>query len=285
MKRRKKLNQIAGDSQKIGLLALILIMCMGFNTESTAQCKIKNTSIQAGEVIEYDLYFHWAFVWKKAGDAIFSTTNTTYQNEPALKMELLASSNKSADVFFKMRDTLTCIVSNDLVPLYFRKGAEEGKRYTIDEAKYSYSNNKVTVDQQRTWKDGRVGNYHHEGNECVYDMLSILAKARSFDPEKYQKGERIHFPMATGKRVDNIILEFRGKENIRTEDRTNFRCIVISLIEKTSKNKERDLITFYISDDKNHLPIKLKFNLNFGSAQVTLRSLKGQKHPLTSIVK
>ena len=45
---------------------------------------------------------------------------------------------KRVDFFFKMRDTLTCYVSDRLEPLYFRKGAEEGKRYTVDEAWFSY---------------------------------------------------------------------------------------------------------------------------------------------------
>lgn len=39
-----------------------------------------------------------------------------------------------------MRDTLTCITTQQLEPLYFRKGAEEGKRYTVDEVNFSYRN-------------------------------------------------------------------------------------------------------------------------------------------------
>lgn len=49
-----------------------------------------------------------------------------------------------------MRDTLTCITTQQLEPLYFRKGAEEGKRYTVDEVNFSYRNGKCIVDQQRT---------------------------------------------------------------------------------------------------------------------------------------
>ncbi|HJD93115.1 MULTISPECIES: DUF3108 domain-containing protein [Bacteroides] len=283
-RRKKQMKNVEGGGKILTLLAILLLLCINLNPIN-AQCKIKNIAMVDGEEITYDLYFHWSFVWKKAGDAIFTTKSTTYKGTPSYKMELLASSNKSADVFFKMRDTLTCIVSNDLEPLYFRKGAEEGKRFTVDEAKYSYTNNQVIVDQSRTWKDGRRQDHHFESDQCVYDMLSILAKARSINPENYKSGDRINFPMATGRRIDDIILEFRGTENIKTENRTTFRCIVFALIEKDKKKKEKDLITFYISDDNNHLPIKLKFNLNFGSAQVTLKTIKGQKYPLQSIVK
>jgi hypothetical protein len=42
------------------------------------------------------------------------------------------------DFFFKMRDTLTCITTPQLEPLYFRKGAEEGSHYTVDEVRFGY---------------------------------------------------------------------------------------------------------------------------------------------------
>lgn len=266
------------------LLIFSLLLAFAVPINSLAQCKVKNTAMQDGEEIVYDLYFYWAFVWKKAGEANLTTKNTKYQGIPALQMDLLVSTNKSADVFFKMRDTLTSVVSNDLEPLYFRKGAEEGKRYTVDEVKYSYIDGKSIVDQKRTRKNRKDVKHHYSDSICVYDMLSILAKSRSFNPEKYNKGDRIKFPMATGRRIDDIVLEFRGKEEVKANDGNTYRCIVFALIEE-KKNKERDLTTFYITDDKNHFPVKLDLSLNFGNAEVRMREIKNQKYPITSIVK
>lgn len=273
-----------GRNSWLGVLLLLVVLATNL-TPSTAQCKLVNTAIKEGEEIKYDLFFHWGLVWKKAGDAIYTTKSINHNGKPAFKMELLASSNKSADVFFKMRDTLVSIIDYDMVPLYYKKAAEEGKRYTIDEATYSYADHKVKVDQKRTHKDGKITELSSAQDECVYDMISILAKARSLDFSKYKKGDRINFPMATGRRIDDISLEFRGTENIKTENRTTFRCNVFGLVTKTKKNKEKDLITFYITDDHNHLPVRIDFNLNFGSAQVILSELKGQRYPLESIVK
>ena len=86
----------------------------------------------------YDLYFNWKFVWVKAGLASLTTNATTYHSQPAYRINLLALGSKRADFFFKMRDTLTCVIGEKLEPRYFRKGAEEGKRYTVDEAWFSY---------------------------------------------------------------------------------------------------------------------------------------------------
>ena len=46
-----------------------------------------------------------------------------------------------------------------------------------------------------------------------------------------------------------------------------------------------EVITFYITDDRNHLPVRLDMYLNFGSAKAFLTDIKGNRHPLTSIVK
>lgn len=44
------------------------------------------------------------------------------------------------------------------------------------------------------------------------------------------------------------------------------RCLVFSFVEY-KKGKEKEVITFFISDDKNHLPIRLDMYLNFGSGK------------------
>lgn len=93
-----------------------------------------NTAFQSGEHVMYDLYFNWKFIWKKVGLASLTTFSTTYQSQPAYRFNLLSVGSKKTDFFFKMRDTLTCYVSEKLEPLYFRKAAEEGDRYTVDEA-------------------------------------------------------------------------------------------------------------------------------------------------------
>ena len=134
----------------IGLVALF-IGC--FALPANAQCEAKNDAFQSGEHVMYDLYFNWKFVWVKAGIASLTTNATTYHSEPAYRVNLLALGSKRADFFFKMRDTLTCVMGEKLEPRYFRKGAEEGKRYTVDEAWFSYKDGLCFAKQKRTFRD------------------------------------------------------------------------------------------------------------------------------------
>ena len=248
-----------------------------------AQCAAKNDAILPGEHLTYELKFNWKFIWVSAGKAQMDLKSTTYQGKPCYKTELLSVSNKKVDLFFKMRDTLTCITTDRLEPLYFRKGAEEGSKYTVDEVRFSYKNNKCIVDQWRKRNDRNAIVSKDTLDECVYDMLSILLQARSYDPTSYKKGDKIIFPMATGKKVEEQTLIYRGKENFKAENGVKYRCLVFSLVEY-EKKKEKEVITFYVTDDKNHLPVRLDLYLNFGSAKAFLETVEGNRHPLTSII-
>ena len=265
------------------LIFIGLICFLALNAH--AQCAAKNDAILPGEHLTYELKFNWKFIWVPAGKAQMDLKSTTYQGKPCYKTELLSISNKKVDFFFKMRDTLTCITTERLEPLFFRKGAEEGSRYTVDEVHFSYRNNKCIVDQQRM-RPGRQTIVKKDTlDECVYDMLSILLQARSFDPTSYKVGDKILFPMATGKKVEEQTLIYRGKEIFKAENGVKYRCLVFSLVEYDKKKKEKEVITFYVTDDKNHLPVRLDLYLNFGSAKAFLETVEGNRHPLTSIVK
>lgn len=112
------------------------------------QCPVKNTAFKAGEVLTYDLYFNWKFVWIKVGNASMDISNTRYKGKDAYRCHLITRGSKRADKFFVMRDTLVSIVDHSIVPYYFRKGALEGKRYKVDEVWYDYKNEHTLIHQR-----------------------------------------------------------------------------------------------------------------------------------------
>ena len=141
------------------------------------------------------------------------------------------------------------------------------------------------VNQKRTYRDGAFDESEASDSRCIYDMLSILAQARSYDPADYKVGDKIKFPMATGRKVEEQTLIYRGKENVKAENGVTYRCLIFSLVEYDKKGKEKEVITFFVTDDLNHLPVRLDLFLNFGSAKAFLNNVTGNRHPLTSIVK
>ncbi len=252
---------------------------------ANAQCAAENKAFKAGERLTYDLYFNWKFVWVKCGAANYTMKPYTHKGKQALRNDLLFTSNKKCDAVFTMRDTLVSIITPDLVPLYFRKGAMEGKHYTVDEVWYSYTGGKSHVKQQFLDRHGNRSEHLFESNDCNYDMLSILSLARSFDPKNYKVGQRIHFPMATGKKVEMQTLVYKGKKEWKANDNKTYRCLVFSLLDYDSKDKDKELLRFYVTDDLNHLPVRIDFYLKFGTAKAFFAHGEGLRNPITSIVK
>ena len=265
---------------------VICLSLMLYVVQMQAQCEAKNEAIQVGEKLTYELKFNWKFIWVNAGEAKMDLTSTTYNGKSCYKTDLLCVSNSKVDFFFKMRDTLTCITTPQLQPQYFRKGAEEGSRYSVDEVWFDYTKDgKIKVDQQRRVRGRNTVTAKDIREDCVFDMLSILLQARSYDPKDYKVGDKILFPMATGRRIEEQTLIYRGKKNFEAEDGMVYRCLVFSLVEYNKKGKEEEVITFFVTDDDNHLPVRLDLYLNFGSAKAYLKTVEGNRHSLTSIVK
>ena len=65
---------------------------------------------------------------------------------------------------------------------------------------------------------------------------------------------------------------------------TTYRCLVFSFME-TEKGEEKEVVKFYITDDKNHLPVRLDLNLNFGTAKAFLTGASGIRNPQTAKLK
>src|SRR3712207_8790205 len=68
-----------------------------------------------------------------------SVVQSHYGGKPAYRASLTTRGNRRVDEMFVLRDTLLCYNTLDLAPLYYRKGAREGSRYTVDEVLYSYA--------------------------------------------------------------------------------------------------------------------------------------------------
>ena len=262
----------------IGFLAMLPTGAM-----AQSACGIENKAFKSNEFLTYDLYFNWKFVWVKVGSASMSTVVSTYNGTPCYRTSLTTRGNNKLDNFFVMRDTLLSYCSvRDLSPVYFRKGALEGKRYYVDELWYSYPGNKSKVKMHRIDSDGEQHWQEKEYNACIYDMMSIFLRSRNFDTSNLNKNDIIPMPITDASRPSDSWLKFRGKENFKIEGTSHkFRCLVFSFFEREN-NKDKELIRFYVTDDLNHIPVRLDLNLSFGSAKVFLKSYQGVRSPMTS---
>ena len=266
------------------LFAIFVLLPLGMNAQS--QCGIENKAFASGEFLAYDLYFNWKFVWLKVGSASMSPVKSTFKGQPAFRTSLTTRGNSKLDGVFVMRDTLLSYCNaNDLSPMYFRKGALEGKRYYVDELWYSYPRNNCHLRMHRIDADGEQHWKDKEYAECIYDMMSIFLRARNFSSAGMKVGDVIPMPISDARRLTNSWLTYRGKETYKIEGtKEKFRCLVFSFYERED-GENHELIRFFVTDDDNHIPVRLDMFLSFGSAKAYLRAYKGVRGPMTSKIK
>ena len=266
---------------------LILSLCIAFgmSLSAHAQCGITNTAFKSGESLEYDLYFNWQFIWVKVGSAQMDTKMTKFEGKDAWKSYLITRGNSKLDKYFTMRDTLLSYCNPDLSPVYFRKGAEEGSRYYVDEIWYSYPNGNCQLKKHRIDADGEQHWKTSTYRSCIFDMMSIFLRARNFDGSKLKKGQVIPMPISDARHLTNSWLEFRGRENFKMNGtKEKFRCLVMSFYERED-GKSHELIRFYITDDQNPITMRLEMYLKYGTAKAYLKSYKGVRSAMTSKLK
>lgn len=266
------------------LKTYIVCLFAMLSLSSSAQCTFRNTAFSSGEYLTYNLYYNWKFVWVKAGTASWYTVSSTYKGIPAYRASLTTRGTGRLDDYFVLRDTLLTYNSKQMAPLYYRKGAREGKRYTVDEVFYSYPNGKCRVKQHYMGNDGKHRWKEHTYDDCCYDMMSIFLRARSFNPENWKNGEVVKFPIVDGDNRSPARIVYGGKENIKADNGHKYRCLKLTYYEEED-GKWRDIASFYVTDDPNHIPVRLDMRLKFGYAKAFLVAMKGINSPVTSQIK
>ena len=119
--------------KNILIILLSHFLIFSFSQFLSAQCPVKNTAFQDGERLDYKLYFNWKFIWKTAGTATLTTKQTTHQGQSAFQTDLITRTSGRIDRWFTMRDTLRSVFTPQVVPLFYRKGANEGGKYRFND--------------------------------------------------------------------------------------------------------------------------------------------------------
>lgn len=237
--------------------------------EASAQCTYENKAFKGTERIAYNLYFNWKFIWLKAGIASMVTQPITHKGVQAYRTSLVTQTSKSIDRYFRMRDTIMVHFSTKLTPLYYRKGAHEGKRYYVDEVWYTYPDGKCLTTLRHLTASGEVKNQQKMYDRCVSDMLNSFQRVRNLDARKWKPGHTVYLDIAGGEQLQPAKLVYRGKKNVKADDDKTYPSLILSYIE-TDGGKDKEIVRFYVTDDQRHIPVRLDLFLKFGSAKAFL---------------
>ncbi len=250
------------------------LLCTVSLTAGDNFCGIKNTSFQGGENITYTVFYSVVGMYINAGTATFSTTLERMNNKPVYHVVGTGSSNSKYDWIFKVRDKYESYIDTaNLQPLKFIRNVDEGGYKKYENITFNQTaNTAITTD----------GVY--KVPNCIQDVLSSIYYARNINFNQYKPGDKIPFDMFLDNEVFHLYIRYLGKEVVKTKY-GKFRAIKFKpLLVKGTMFEGGEKMTVWVTDDPNHIPLRIESPISVGSVKVDMMQYRGLRHPLTSLV-
>ena len=259
---------------KILSTLLLLAGCLSAFAQNDF-CNTANRVVRAGEKLNFKVYYNLSAVWVAAGEANFTTKQETLNGRSVFHITGDGQTYKSYDWIYRVRDKYeTFIDAETMLPLKFIRDVSEGA------TKFKHL---VTFDRQKN--KAFAQNKTFTVPECVQDVLSAIYYARSIDYNKYPTGAKIPFSMFLDDEVHNLFIRYLGKEKITTKYGT-FNAIKISpLLINGTLFKGGEGMFVWVSDDKNHVPVRIESPIVVGSVKVDLIGYANLRNAFTGLVK
>ncbi len=253
-------------------LTLLLCCCIVVNAGDEF-CGIRNTAFQSGEQSVFKVYYTLG-VYIAAGEASFNITTENYNNKPVYHITGEGKTYSFYDSFFRVRDKYETFVDTaSLLPLKFLRHVEEGTYRKNENVSFNHQAG-TAVTNEGVFK---VPN-------CVQDVVSAIFYARNIDFNKYKPEDKIPFTMFLDNENYNLYIRYLGKEVIKTKY-GKFKAIKFKpLLVKGTIFEGGEKMIVWVSDDANHLPLRVESPISVGSIKVDMMSYKNLRYPLTSLV-
>ena len=217
----------------------------------------------------------------KAGTAEYRIQKATYRQQPAVKTRLTFRTTTAFDKIFKIRDTLVTHLNLDLIPIHHKKFLHEGKTEYVEDIYYQqFGANYTQVRSMRT--RGGVIRFDTilSANTEGHDLLNTFLVIRQIDYNNLQIGQSFEFASFVGRDVVRMKIRYAGQTIIEKSEVEKYKTqkFNVDIIDKAF-SESKNAVEIWVSDDLNHIPIKIKAKLKIGAAEIDLSSAENLKYP------
>ena len=268
---KKALCAPCGSAQK-NLLSVFhkIILSVVFLTICTSNVRSQSLlPFYPGEVLRYDVYYHWGLIWKKAAQGTLKVEESTFKGEDVFKMNLAVKTLSFADKIMKVRDTLNSVTTRNVVPLYYEKVANEGNHKSKDILSYIYENGKTGGDirlKRRNKADYRDTLWLET---AAYDMLSVFYYLRMINFRAFDRFQTIELPIYTGRKRIIMKVTYIGRNVVVLKNKKKYESLQLNLsfVNDTNLKDDDPPIEVWLSADERRIPLKVEGKLPLGSLQ------------------
>lgn len=255
------------------LCFLLPIVLSAPGQDSPEYCGLHNTAFQDGEVVTYRVFYTLG-LYVSAGEANFTTTLERYNNKPVYHVVGEGKTYSFYDNFFKVRDRYESYIdTSTLQPYKFIRNVYEGGYKKYEDVTFNKSTD-VAITNDGVYKVP----------SCIQDVISAVYYSRNIDYNKYKPGDKIPFDMFLDKEVFHMYIRYLGKETVKTKY-GKFRAIKFKpLLLKGTIFEGGEKMTVWVSDDPNHIPVRIESPISVGSIKVDMIYNRNLRYPLSSLI-
>ena len=234
--------------------------------------KLTKLAYQPNENLKYRIHYgvvNAAVVNMSVSDPIM------INNRKALSLKVEGETLSSFEWLYIVRDKFESWVdAENHTPLRYAKTVRENDYYFQDVVIYNHK------DKFLKNKKGKL-----PITENTQDVAAAIYYLRNLDYSNKVIGHEFPLDIYIDNQVYKLKLKYAGKETIKT-DIGKVRCIKLKpelVVDRVFKSK--DAMTVWVSDDDNHIPVRIQTDIYVGSLKVDIVKTENLKSPMTSLVK
>ena len=254
------------------LIAILLLLVTTTTSAGDDFCGTINSTFLSGERITFKVYYNVIGIFVDAGTAYVNLNKERFNNKIVYHIVADGYSNPSYDWIFKVRDRYESYIDTlSLRPYKFIRNVDEGGYKKYENVTFNHEAGTAVTEH------GVI-----PIPSCVQDVLSSVYYARNIDYNKYKPNDKIPFSMFIDDEVFQLSIRYLGKETVKTKY-GKFKAIKIKpLLIKGNVFEGGEKMTIWVSDDQNHIPLRVESPISVGSVKVDMMGFANLRYPLTS---
>lgn len=252
------------------ILFILLTLCataglLSFDSERV----LIQDSFGPGESYEYKIKYGFIPIGQANVDVhskIFSVNQ-----KPCYRINVLGRTTGITDLF-KVRNTYRSFVdTSSILPQKFILSAREGN-YKRDQ-EFVFDQKKLEV---KRIEKAEVKAFKVPRN--VQDVISGYYFLRTIDYKNMKVGETVSAPLFFDNEVYNMKVKYAGKDVVRTKFGKINVVKLHPILPKNDLFEGEEAIRVWVSDDKNHVPIRLEVDFAIAAVSMEMVNYKNTKY-------
>lgn len=259
-------------------IIILAIIASAFGSAPEALAITEAKSSKKTETLNYDIFYHWGIIWKKAGRGSLSLYEETDANgDKRMHGQVFGRSLSFIEYIMAVRDTLDCWYTPEYVPIEFCKRTHEGSYKAIERNTYTTTFNgdgkgiddiesvQINIDRWRNKKGSDKKSF--TSKNVTYDYLSLFYRIRSLDYSTIKPGTTISLPVVSGIKVEQMKVKYLEETTCKLDKGKKYPAYKIEL-RFNVKGEDGAPLYVWLTKDEARIPLCVIIHLKrVGSIQ------------------